>query len=151
MVLKAKDEMGKIRVNGWLIVILLFGYFDLVSTFAGMSDPNIIEANPLAQEFYNNGEIMPLVIFKLAMIIVFFAIDWLLVQYLKQWAFPIIPMGLLYLGVTVFLNNTNVILQGDIHVVTYIVVYGSTIYFTYLILKWGMSDDGYKSVINNET
>ncbi len=67
----------------WQLAIVTFVVVDLATTFVGISEPALIEANPLADEMYNDGNIVGLLMFKLAPTVILYYADKVIFEKVK--------------------------------------------------------------------
>jgi hypothetical protein len=109
-----KTELPEKRKNMWIIGFVFFVIGDVFTTFLGMYQPSITEANQILLPYYKNFNITAIFLFKLFLFIFFYWIDLISFRYLDTWAFPFIPIFVIYSGVSVTVQNTNVLASVNV-------------------------------------
>lgn len=105
-------NITKLRENMWLTVFLVSIVGDVGTTWIAVSSPYFVEANPLWMQYFNNENYLMLLLGKLVIVGIAFYIDMFIMEYLDEWAFPIIPIYFIYSGTSATLSNMQVISQA---------------------------------------
>lgn len=104
-------RFSEIRKNMWLTVVLVSIIGDVGTTWLAVGNPNLIEANPLWQQYFNNENYAMLLFGKSLIVGLLFMADAYLVRYANNLAFPLIPAYLIYSGTYATLGNLQVLSQ----------------------------------------
>lgn len=123
-----RHEISAMRENMWIAVVVFSIFGDVFTTWFGVVNPDIYERNTLWMEYFNNGNFAALFVFKVAIVGTLLTIDLILVRTLGAFAFPAIPIYLLYSGMTATFGNLGVLQASGTNItMVYIVLIVATV------------------------
>jgi len=124
-----------IRSKIWIVAIVTFVVWDIVTTAMGAYTPGVYETNPLFEQYFNNQQFAHMLIIKLSITSFIFAIDvfWYRLEGFGE--IPFIPVLLIWYGTRVTISNMEIVVSNGFPEIPAWLLLGITGYITYGIVK----------------